>query len=694
MRRLNGGEIQISDVTTATPSPFAASLLFGYVAEFMYQSDAPLAERRASVLSLDSELLRNLLGQVDPGELLDPQVIRQVEEELQRLAPVRRAKGEEGLFDLLRELGPMTVDDLTQRHTGCSEEIEAYVENLLAAKRIFPVIVAAQERLACMDDAAKLRDALGVQLPNSLPDIYLHRVNYPLRDLFLHYLRTHTLVTSEQLAREIGPGIAIVEEQLHQLREQGLVMNLQQDIWVSDEVFRRLRLRSLQAAREATRPVPAIAYARLLLERQGVLPATDGSPALFASTSSGVYEGVDGVMRVIEQLAGVGLPASLWESQILPARVRDYSPEMLDELLATGTVIWSGQKKLGEDDGLVALHLQEYAAESYIPAEQDHAKRSALQQAIIAVLADGGAWFAQQIGQRTGEKIGEPVDPSALQEALWELVWEGVITSDIWAPLRALTRSSASARPSTRRSSRARRGRPVYVPSVMPLVTYNTPKLAGRWSLLQVEPLNDTERMLALAENMLDRYGIISRQAVIAENIPGGFPSMQTLCRSMEDSGRIMRGRFVEGLGGAQFADRLTIDRLRDLATATSQSQQFTPVALSSNDPANVWGNLLPWPAHSATLVPTRRAGALVVVSGGKLLLYLAQGGKKMLVWQEKDELLPPEVFQALTTALRREPRLRFTLTEVNDQPVRQTPMFTLLREAGFSSSPQGLDWG
>lgn len=200
--------------------------------------------------------------------------------------------------------------------------------------------------------------------------------------------------------------------------------------------------------------------------------------------------------------------------------------------------------------------------------------------------------------------------------------------------------------------------------------------------------------ILALAENMLDRYGIISRQAVIAENIPGGFPSMQTLCRSMEDSGRIMQGRFVEGLGGAQFAERLTIDRLRDLATQATQTRHYTPVALSANDPANVWGNLLPWPAHPATLVPTRRAGALVVVSGGKLLLYLAQGGKKMLVWQEKEELLAPEVFHALTTALRREPRLRFTLTEVNDLPVRQTPMFTLLREAGFSSSPQGLDWG
>ncbi len=304
----------------------------------------------------------------------------------------------------------MTVEDPAQRHTGSSEEVASYLENLLAVKRIFPAMISGQERLACMDDAARLRDALGVRLPESLPEIYLHRVSYPLRDLFLRYLRAHALVTAEQLAHEFSLGIAIVEEQLQQLREQGLVMNLQQDIWVSDEVFRRLRLRSLQAAREATRPVAATTYARLLLERQGVLPATDGSPALFASTSPGVYEGVDGVMRVIEQLAGVGLPASLWESQILPARVRDYSPEMLDELLATGAVIWSGQKNWVKMTALVALHLQEYAAESFTPAEADQANRSALQQAIVAVLADGGARFAQQISQRIRDKIGESVD--------------------------------------------------------------------------------------------------------------------------------------------------------------------------------------------------------------------------------------------------------------------------------------------
>lgn len=534
----------------------------------------------------------------------------------------------------------MTVEDLAQRHTGSSEEVASYLENLLAVKRIFPAMISGQERLACMDDAARLRDALGVRLPESLPEIYLHRVSYPLRDLFLRYLRAHALVTAEQLAHEFSLGIAIVEEQLQQLREQGLVMNLQQDIWVSDEVFRRLRLRSLQAAREATRPVAATTYARLLLERQGVLPATDGSPALFASTSPGVYEGVDGVMRVIEQLAGVGLPASLWESQILPARVRDYSSEMLDELLATGAVIWSGQKKLGEDDGLVALHLQEYAAESFTPAEADQANRSALQQAIVAVLADGGAWFAQQISQRIRDKIGESVDLCPARGVMGA----GLARRHHQRHLGTVTR------PHPQQFQRTHLNSPQ-----SPGSSWTSCLCATRLAAGILQHTKSGWTLVVIAGGATKRYrkdacagGKYARplrhhqsSGSDSRKYPGGFPSMQTLCRSMEDSGRIMRGRFVEGLGGAQFAERLTIDRLRDLATQATQTRHYTPVALSANDPANVWGNLLPWPAHPATLVPTRRAGALVVVSGGKLLLYLAQGGKKCWSGRKKRNYSP-----------------------------------------------------
>lgn len=714
IRRLNTGEIQISEVTTPAPSPFATDLLFGYVAEFMYATDAPLAERRASVLALDSELLGNLLGQGDPLELLDPEIIRQVEDELQRRAVGRKAQGMEGVYDLLRELGPMTIEELAVRHEGTIADVRSWLDNLSADKRIFPVVIADTEQMACMDDAARLRDALGVRLPASLSSAWLHPANTPLRDLFMRFSRTHTLFTGTQIAQAFGLGVAVADDLLRQLRDEGVLIQLRSgaasiaddaraSTWVNEEVFHRLRIRSLHAAREATRPVPATSYARLLLERQGIISPADGSPARLPASSGGMLEGSDGVTRVIEQLAGIGLSASLWESQIFPARVRDYSPDILDELLATGEVIWSGQKKLGDDDGQVVLHLRDYLAETLSPPSGDSEALSDLQRAILDVLSGGGAWFAQQLSamiqaqtQRSGND--EWITPATLHEALWGLVWQGYITTDIWAPLRGLSRTVSASRQPSRRSPRMRRGRPSYAlprpTSVAVPVSYTTPALTGRWSLLPVETLNDTERMLAWTENMLDRYGVIGRQAVITENVPGGFPALQTLCRSMEDSGRILRGRFVEGMGGAQFAERHTIDRLRDLTSSNTENQAFTAVALSANDPANPWGTLLPWPTHPSSLVPARRNGAFVVISAGQLRLYLAQGGKKMMVWSENEEMPSSEIFSALASALRREPRLRFTLTEVNDKPVRQTTLFTLLREVGFSSSPQGLDWG
>lgn len=714
IRRLNTGEIQISEVTTPAPSPFATDLLFGYVAEFMYATDAPLAERRASVLALDSELLGNLLGQGDPLELLDPEIIRQVEDELQRRATGRKAQGMEGVYDLLRELGPMTVEELAVRHEGTIADVRSWLDNLSADKRIFPVIIAGTEQIACMDDAARLRDALGVRLPETLSSAWLHPVNTPLRDLFIRFSRTHTLFTRTQIAQTFGLGVAVADDFLRQLRDEGVLIQLRAgtasiaddaraSTWVNEDVFHRLRIRSLHAAREATRPVPATSYVRLLLERQGLISSADGSPARLPASSGGMLEGSDGVTRVIEQLAGVGLSASLWESQIFPARVRDYSPDMLDELLATGEVIWSGQKKLGDDDGQVVLHLRDYLAETLSPPSGDSETLSDLQRAILDVLSGGGAWFAPQLSamiQARTQSSGndEWITPATLHEALWGLVWQGYITTDIWAPLRGLSRTVSASRQPSRRSPRMRRGRPTYASprptSVAVPVSYTTPALTGRWSLLPGERLNDTERMLAWTENMLDRYGVIGRQAVITENVPGGFPALQTLCRSMEDSGRILRGRFVEGMGGAQFAERHTIDRLRDLTSSNTENQAFTPVALSANDPANPWGTLLPWPTHPSSLLPARRNGAFVVISAGQVRLYLAQGGKKMMVWSENEEMPSPEIFSALAGALRREPRLRFTLTEVNDKPVRQTTLFTLLREVGFSSSPQGLDWG
>lgn len=740
MRGLNGGDVRIVEVTTEIPSPFASSLLFGYVAEFMYETDVPLAERRASVLSLDSGLLGDLLGQVDLGELLDPVVVDRVGGELQRLAPDRRAKGMEGVADLLRELGPLSVEDVARRLAGAEGDAGgdagAHLAALEAARRVIRVTIAGERRWASVEDAARLRDGLGVTLPAGMPDAFLQPVVDPLRDLIARYARTRAPFSTGEAAAHFGLGVAVADAALERLREQGRLLRgsfgverrlearlaeagevpdaaanpLMRREWVSDDVFRRLRVRSLQAAREATRPVPGEAYVRLLLERHGLVSGAAGHAALRGTESppAGALEGVDGVGRVVEQLAGLPLPASLWENQILRARVRDYAPGMLDELIATGAVLWSGHGRLGEEDGLVSLHLRELAAET-LPEEQGvAADMSPLQRAILDVLADGGAYFVRQLAvlarARSAGGPAADVDPSDLHAALWDLAWAGYVTTDTWSPLRALSGAGPSPRPRHIRVSRRRGGLRGF-PSVEPppaagaawprASTLGDPTLAGRWSLLHREPTSATIRALALVEGLLDRHGVVTRGAAVAEDVPGGFPALQPVFRGMEDAGRVLRGRFVEGLGAAQFAERPTIDRLRELAEAPPAEP--VSVALSAGDPANPFGTVLPWPPHRSVVRPMRRGGAFVVIGDGRLMLYLAQGGRNLLTYVDADDPAAARSLAvgllALAAALRRERPLMFTIETIDDHPVGATGLANALRAIGFSRVPKGLSW-
>lgn len=719
MQRLTQGSIEIAEVTTEVPSPFAANLLFGYVAEFMYGTDVPLAERRASVLSLDAALLGDLLGQVDLGELLDPRVVEQVGRELQRLAPDRHATGKEGVADLLRELGPLTGTDVDARlhDTG---NAAAHLQALQREHRAFPLRLAGRDGWAAVEDAARLRDALAVVLPPGLPEVFLQPAGDPLGELLARYARTHPPFTTAAAAAHWGLGVAVADASLERLAEQGKLLNghlgattadphpLARREWVGETVFQRLRLRSLQAAREATRPASREAYAALLLERQGLVADASVATRADAVPAHGALHGSDGVLRVIELLAGVPLPASAWEQQILPARVADYAPAMLDEVLATGAVVWAGHGRLGDDDGLVSLHVQELAAETLpaLPAEAP----SPLQATILAVLADGGAYFARQLAvavQARQRSSGGPenVDADALHAALWELAWAGWVTTDLWTPLRHLSGPRA-VRPrvsTSARQSRFARGRAMMMDPLagdgMPSVTgtLGAATLAGRWSLLQRAPVSDTVRAVALAEGLLERHGIVTRGAAIAEGIAGGFPALVQVYRGMEDAGRVLRGRFVDGMGGAQFAERGLVDALRTVADAQHADAPGMSVGLSAVDPANPFGPVLPWPAHRATLRPVRRAGALVVIGGGRLRLYLAQGGRQLLTWFDPDapasEAAMVAAAQALGIALRRSRRSPFTLELIDDAPVKRDALSEALRATGFSRAPKGLDW-
>ncbi|MET0289075.1 MAG: ATP-dependent helicase [Pseudoxanthomonas sp.] len=716
MQRIAQGEIQLVDVETEVPSPFAANLLFGYVAEFLYASDAPIAEHRASVLSLDSGLLGDLLGQVDLGELLDPGVVEQVGGELQRLLPARRVTGREGIADLLRELGPLSVQDIAARLT--SGDVDEELAVLERQRRAIRVPLAGQTQWAAIEDAGRLRDALGVRLPAGVPAAFLQATADPLGDLLGRFVRTHAPFATGELAAAFGLGVAVADAALEQLGERGRVLKgnfgvlraglgrraaiepdadahpLAHHEWVGEDVFRRLRLRSLQAAREATRPVPRDAYVRLLLERHALVPH---------DAVAGALEGIDGVVRAIEQLAGVALPASVWERQILPARVRDYAPAMLDELLATGTVVWAGHGRLGEDDGLVSLHLQDVAAESLPALPSDAAPLSPQQQAILNVLADGGAYFSRQLALQAhaGMAVAPALEVETFHTALWDLVWQGRVTCDLWSPLRALN----GARPPRARvvgTMRRRRDLGRFMmqgeqpASPMGIATFAAPTLAGRWSVLQRERVSDTLRALALAEGLLDRHGVVTRGAAVAEGITGGFPAIQQVYRGMEDTGRVLRGRFVEAMGGTQFAERTTVDRLRECAEVAGLPGAFSAIGLSAIDPANPFGTVVPWPSSSATR-PVRRPAALVVIGDGRLLLYLAQGGRTLQSYVDPDapgrDAMLAAGAAALVIALRRHRRLRFTLELIDDLPVDRGPVTEALRAAGFFNAPRGLTW-
>lgn len=691
MRRIGSAAVQLVDVQTEVPSPFAADLLFGYVAEFLYASDVPQAERRASILSLDSGLLGDLLGEVALAELLDPQVVAEVGASLQRLTPARRARQVEGVADLLRELGPMTLDAVTARVS--EGDAAAALAELKRQQRVIRVSLAGHTQWAAIEDAARLRDALGVPLPARIPAAFLKRTADPLGELLVRFARTHPPFTTHEVGTTFGLGVAVVEAALEQMAGQGRVLKVAGHTWVAEDVFRRLRLRSLQAARDATRPVHADAYVRLLLERHGV-----------AGSAAGGLEGLEGVARVIEQLAGVPLPISAWEQQVLPVRVRDYVPALLDELLATGTVLWVGHGRLGEDDGLVSLHLQEIAAETLPPLAD--APLSPLQAVLLQVLAEGGAGFVRQLAQQVQARWTDgPMPPvEDLHAALWALVWDGRVTCDVWSPLRALTGVRV---PRARVLAAARRRRGfggAPLPDASSAATRPTlgvahldaPSLAGRWSLLQREATPDTVRALALAEGLLDRQGVVTRGAATAEGVAGGFAAIQQVYRRMEDAGRVLRGRFVEGLGGAQFADRADVDRLRELAEASDQGG-VAAVALSAVDPANPFGTTLPWPAHAAGLRPQRRPGGIVVIGAGRLLLHLTQGGRSLLNYVPADAPdaagLLASAATALTIALRRTPRLRFTLALIDEAPAGKGPVIDALRKAGFRNAPRGLNW-
>jgi ATP-dependent Lhr-like helicase len=676
MRAVDRREVTVTDVATPSPSPYARSLLFGYVAQFVYEGDSPIAERRAAALSLDQGLLAELLGRAELRELLDPEVLTELEAELQRLAPDRRARDAEGLVDLLRLLGPLSTAEATERAVDGSD-VPGWLAELTRVRRVVEVRMAGQERWSVVEDVGRLRDGLGVAVPPGTPEAFTDPVDDPLADLVARYARTHGPFTTDQVAERLGLGAAVVRHTLQRLASQGRVLEGEfrpagaGSEWCDAEVLRRLRRRSLARLRKEVEPVEPEALGRFLGAWQHL---TGGASRARGRGSSSGLRGGDGVVSAIDQLAGCPVPASALETLVLGSRVRDYEPSYLDELTASGEVMWAGHTALPGADGWVSLHLADQAALTLPePAPFQH---SELHEAVLDALAPGGAWFFRQLADSV-----KATNDQALSAALWDLVWAGRVSNDTLVPLRALTRSGT---PSHR--SRRPPPRPGRVSRTGP------PETAGRWAMLPAIDADPTRRAHAAAERLLDRHGVVTRGAVVSERVPGGFAAVYKVLSAFEESGRCRRGYFVNGLGAAQFGTAGAVDRLRTFAEV-SPDEKPTAVALAATDPANPYGAALPWPDSDGGHRPGRKAGAVVVLVDGRLVLYVERGGRTLLTWSDDPDQLVPAAAELAETA-RRGALGRLTVEKADGAQLLgagSTPLRAALDQAGFVATPRGL---
>ncbi|WP_225754119.1 DEAD/DEAH box helicase [Actinotalea sp. Marseille-Q4924] len=834
MLQVRQRQVRVVEVTTPSPSPFAQSLLFGYTAQFLYDGDAPLAERRAAALTLDPTLLAELLGQggaAQLADLLDPEAVVRTEAELSGTAPDRRARDLEGLADVVRRHGPLTPTEVLERvREDRHADVDAWLTELVTSRRVLHLRHGDREWWAAVEDAGRLRDALGVALPVGVPEVFTELVPDPLGDLLRRHARTHGPFTAARVAERFGVGTGVVTEVLRRLETQRVLafgrlrpeaLGGTGEDWCDLDVLRVLRRRSLAALRAEVEPVAQPGLGVFLPRWQGVVehtsgparvgPATvggddgraldddaapdraDASPAARSRRPRTTLRGVDGLARVVEQLAGAAVPASALETLVLPARITDYAPSMLDELTSSGEVLWAGHGALAGRDGLVSLHPAGTSDLTLAPpAEREAGTHLAgpVHTALVQALAGGGAFFLSGLVDRvrtllvadaagappaepaartrarsdgaapevpvppvTGTPPAPSVSTAEVTEALWDLVWAGWVTNDGFAVLRArLAAGSGGTAHRVRRQAprgRALTGRALGGIALRPGRPAAASDAPGRWSLLPEREPDVTVRSHALAVQLLDRHGVLTRAVAGSEGIGGRFTAVYRVLSGLEEAGKVRRGYFVEHLGGSQFALPGAVDELREdardavdeLADApadlapdpasrrgTSVTRSDLPtVVLAATDPANPYGAALAWPSAPAPVDsapeqhgpstaaraasaedgasegvrrpgahrPGRKPGAVVVLVGGALVLYLERGGRTVLSFT-RDTAPLAAAAGALATTSRAGRLGRLTLQRIDgadvlDRTTLDGPVATALTTAGFAATPRGL---
>jgi ATP-dependent Lhr-like helicase len=687
LRAIRERRLRVVTVDSTTPSPFAAALLFGYVAQYLYDGDAPLAERRAQALSIDHAQLKALLGDAELRDLLDRDAIDDVERELQHLAPDRRVRTVDGIHDLLLRIGDLSATEIEMRSAIPGGTAEA-IETLVRARRALRLPVAGETRLVAVEDASRYRDALGTPLPQGLPVTLLEPVRDPMLDLVMRHARTHGPFTTGEVARRFALGDAVVEKTLRRavgagrLHEGDFRPGGTHREWCEPGVLGQIRRRSLAKVRHQVEPVEPATLGRLVTTWQGVTRKR---------------RGLDAILDTVETLQGAPLVASLLESEILPARIEGYEPGDLDTLLAAGEVVWAGVEPLGDKDGRLALYLTDALARLWRPPAADGLGPRA--QAIADHLRAGGASFFGAIHEAVGGGF-----PRDTVDALWDLVWRGLVTNDALQAVRAFVGPSGpklprAAMPRVRATGRVFRSRR-QVPA----------SAEGRWSLLsaRVTPVSPTEWSTALAQQLLTRYGVVTREVGAAESIPGGFSAVYDVLRALDESGRVRRGFFVGGVGATQFALPPALDLLRSLRQPPEEPEA---VILGASDPANPYGTLLKWPSRETDGTagprddaasspvrrgPTRTAGARVVLVDGACVAHVSRGGRQILTWLPDAEPERSRAARALSATLAAVARTGegrdggLLVSDIDAVPAHEHPLAPFLVAAGFVRSGLG----
>jgi ATP-dependent helicase Lhr and Lhr-like helicase len=731
LRAVESGEVRVHDVETTGASPFARSLVFAYVAAYMYEGDSPAAERRAQALSVDLKLLRELLGEADLRELLDAGIIADVEDMLQRRTEGRRIRDADDLHDALRQIGDLTAEEVAERvaHDASHEAARdaddapheaaratddashevatAWLRALESARRAVRVRVAGRDAWIAAEDAGLYRDALGTSPPAGVASVFLEPVERPVEALLRRYARTHGPFATDDVAARFGIVPAQAELLLRQLAAEERLLEgafrpgSEAHEWCDPDVLRQIKRRTIAHLRGQVAPVPRQVLGRFL-------------PAWHRIAADDPHDRLEDAIVQLE-----GLPLSYRElvRMVLPARVRGFRAEQLDELGAMGWLVWVGHSPLRHDDGRIMLFRRERVGRLLLPVDAGDAAATIdafddRHRRILEHLSQRGASFHGELHAVLGDALGD-VPADDVLDAVWDLVWAGLVTNDTFAALRHrgasrrrdrsrdhgdggvddVARSRSSGVPRSTSSTRRRMPRGWWRGGERSTPVGAGP--GGRWSLVRDlvrGEVASTERAHSWAATLLERHGIVARETAAVEALGGGFGGIYQVLRSMEEAGRVRRGYFVEGLGGAQFTYPGVVDRLRRERDAAGTGHGDV-VVLAATDPANPYGWLLPWPPlqEAGGHPPRRAAGAAVVLLDGEPMVFVDRNGRRLRTFCAATDESLKRTLPALRDVARGRPGRTLALERVGDELAIRSPLAPLLREAGFTQDYRAM---